>query len=337
MTERIKYGKRAVFAKGAQTSFICSLEKSLSLGLGDLSKIAGVSRRTIYDWKREKFSMSLSALKKLCSKTNIPVPSSVQVRGPFWYASKGGKIGGSVVMGKYGRVPVHTQYRIARWRTWWEREGKFAHNKIFVPLPCKNPPLSNELAEFLGIMMGDGGMSKYQVSVTLHHVDDKEYGHYITRLMKKLFGVTPTTRHIPKISVNTYTISRVRLVHYLRERGLVIGNKIRQQIGIPDWIMKKRRYRIACLRGLVDTDGSVVVHRYLSSGKYYTYKKIDFSSRSALLLGSVNVILCGLGIRSGVRKRNIRIEAQKDVKRYFAIVGSHNPKHRERYQHGEVA
>jgi hypothetical protein len=337
MKEQDKYQQRASFRRGAQTKFIVSLEKTLDIGLSELASIAKVNRRTIYDWRREKFSMSLPALKKLCLRANIPIPRSIQVRDPFWYVSNGGKVGGIAVMKKYGRVPIDPEYRESQWRNWWEREGKFTPRQIYTPLPFKKPTRSSELAEFMGIMMGDGGMSNYQISVTLHHVDDEKYGQYVVRLMKKLFGVTPTIRHIPKISVNTYTVSRTEIVKYLHGLGLAIGNKIRQQIDIPNWIKSNRQYRLACIRGLIDTDGSVVIHKYFSGSKYYTYKKLDFTSRSVLLLRSVNGILTGLGIKNSMRKDNIRIEAQKDVKMYFDIVGSHNPKHIKRYGNGEVA
>ena len=332
MTEKGKYGKRVNFSSGAQTRFIVSLEKTLGLGLSGLANVAKVHRRTIYDWKREKFSMSLSALKKLCFRADIPTPRSIQVKDSFWYVSKGGKIGGTAVMKKYGRVPVDSEYRKARWREWWESEGRFTPRQIYTPLPFKKTLPSSELAEFMGIMMGDGGMSNYQLSITLHHLDDKKYGQYVAKLMKKLFGVVPTIRHIPKISVNTFTISRTELVKHLCGLGLVIGNKIRQQIDIPDWIKNNKQYRIECIRGLIDTDGSVVIHKYFSGGKHYAYKKLDFTSRSTLLLRSVSDILTELGIKNGMRKDNIRIEAQKDVKTYFNIVGSHNPKHLKKYQ-----
>lgn len=332
MLEKIKYGKRVSFSNGAQTRFIISLEKALGFDLSELASIAKVHRRTIYDWKREKFSMSLSALKKMCLQAGIPIPRSIQVRDSFWYTSKGGRVGGLAVIKKYGRVPVDPAYRKAQWHKWWEHEGKFITRKIYTPLPFKRPAISSELAEFMGIMIGDGGMSNYQVSIVLHHVNDREYGQYVVTLMKKLFGVAPTIRHISKISVNTYTISRTKLVKYLYGLGLVIGNKVRQQIDIPDWIKDKRQYQIACIRGLIDTDGSVVIHKYFSGSKYYTYKKLDFTSRSALLLRSVNGILTELGIKNGLRKDNIRVEAQKDIKMYFDIIGSHNPKHLRRYR-----
>ena len=39
--------------------------------------------------------------------------------------------------------------------------------------------------------------------------------------------------------------------------------------------------------GNIDTDGSVVIHKYIVNGKQYTYKKINFSSALIPLLKSV--------------------------------------------------
>lgn len=337
MAKSFKYNKRVFLPKRVQEKFIELAIKRSGISLDNLAKKIGVHRRTLFDWKREKFLISLPGLSKLSKISGCPIPKGAEIKDSFWYASKGGKAGGIAVLKKYGRVPVDLKYRKIQWRKWWEREGKFIPKQIYIPFPFKKPAVSEELSEFLGIMMGDGGMSNYQISITLHHLDDEKYGQYVAKLMKKLFGVTPTIRHIPKISVNTYTISRVELVKYLHKLGLVIGNKIKQQIDIPDWIKKNKQYSIECIRGLLDTDGSVVVHKYLSNGKYYTYKKLDFTSRSSLLLTSVSGILTELGIKNKMRKDNIRIEAQKDVEKYFKIIGSHNPKHIKKYNNGEVA
>ena len=51
-------------------------------------------------------------------------------------------------------------------------------------LPKKLADLSAFLRTlvFIGIVLGDGGVSDYQVTVTLHAVDDKEYGNYVVNL-----------------------------------------------------------------------------------------------------------------------------------------------------------
>ncbi|KKT24428.1 MAG: hypothetical protein UW11_C0047G0005 [Parcubacteria group bacterium GW2011_GWA2_43_9b] len=90
---------------------------------------------------------------------------------------------------------------------------------------------------------------------------------------------------------------------------------------------------IACVRGLLDTDGSVFRHSYSVRHKIYHYKKISFSSRSKPLIFSVYHFLKELDLSPRITKNNfeIRIENQKNVKNYFHLIGSHNTKHLNRY------
>jgi len=180
----------------------------------------------------------------------------------------------------------------------------------------------------------DGGISKNQVIITLNLRDDKEYIRFVTKLIKNLFGIEPSIYRYSKSSVDDIVVSRVMLVKFcVEELGLKIGNKIRQQIDIPDWIKKYNKFQTACVRGLVDTDGSVFIHKYFSGNKYYQYKKMDFTSRSLPLLNSVSLFLNKIGIKHRLcNKYQIRIESQEEVKKYFLIIGSHNQKHLKKYK-----
>lgn len=132
--------------------------------------------------------------------------------------------------------------------------------------------------------------------------------------------------------MNVIVISRIELVGFLQEIGLPQGNKIQARIDIPVWIKENPEYLIACVRGLVDTDGSVFNHSYLSKGKRYTYKKLDFTSASDLLRNSVYEFFQSLGMHPRFSsQRGVRLESKADISKYFAIVSSHNPKHLNRY------
>ena len=135
-------------------------------------------------------------------------------------------------------------------------------------------------------------------------------------------------------SVFDVTISRVELVRYcINDLGLKIGNKVKQQVDVVDWIKQNKKFMIACVRGLIDTDGSVFDHKYRVNGKSYSYKKMDFSSSSRPLLSSVYAFLKNLGLKPRITKdgKKIRLESVEDVKKYFRLIGSHNPKHLNRY------
>ncbi len=109
---------------------------------------------------------------------------------------------------------------------------------------------------------------------------------------------------------------------------------MKQRFDIPDWIKENRDYMIACIRGLVDTDGSVFTHRYRVNGKMYAYKKIYFSSSSPPLIKTVHDFLTNEGFYARISKAgvHIRIESIAGVKRYMEIIGSSNPKHWKRYK-----
>ncbi len=334
MVESLK-SKRIKFPRRRQREFLEKCRLKLEFTFEELARYLRIDTRTATDWKREKFLMPASAVEALSRKAKVSIPAGGKILGQFWYTKKGARKGGLVTYRKYGRVGGDPAFRKRRWREWWDGKGKFTkHPIINVSLPIKTPKLSAELAEFIGIILGDGGISKYQVTVTLHHVDDKEFMKFVVNLITKLFDAIPGVHHNPKDSTNTIFISRVKLVKLLTEKlGLKAGDKVRNQIDIPLWIKKNEKFRIACIRGLLDTDGSVFIHKYRSKNKQYKYKKIDFTNRSLPLLNSVSKLLVELGINHRFRDRyQIRIEAQKDVKKYFDLIGSHNPKHLKKYR-----
>lgn len=323
---------RARFPAGKQTEFI----NAVILKIGSVAataKLLNVSERTVRDWRHEKFTMLYKLITELSQTYGILFPKGVRVERKFWYAAKGARQGGLASYKKQGGVIGDPAVRVQKWREWWEREGKIRKLPAnFYPLPFTRAERSVELAEFIGIAMGDGGMTNRQLIITLNHITDLAYSHFVVRLIKKLFHITPAVYHVLKNSVNNIVISRSELVVYLHSLGLPVGHKIRQNLDMPDWIKENDDYIIACIRGLVDTDGSVFTSRYRVNGKRYTYKKLSFCSMSPALIKTVKIFLQNRGFHIRVKQgKDIRIESVADMKRYMQLIGSHNPKHLKRY------
>jgi len=334
MTEQFK-SKRAKFKKGKQKEFIIKSKEELGLTWQEFSQIAKTSSRNLNDWKNEKISMSLDAVKIICKQRKCALPTEIEILNPYWYARSGALLGGKATYEKYGIIGGDQENRKEKWNQWWEKEGKLKPNGILKPLPFTKPRFSKKLAEFVGIMLGDGGMTKNQITVTLHSEDDLEYSVFVEKLLEELFEVKPSKKKRSNCKAFKILLSRVGVIRFLNDIvGLVIGNKVRQQVDIPNWINEKRNFQLACVRGLIDTDGCVIIHKYKSKGKLYLYKKLSFTNRSFPLLCSVKKILDGLEIKNRITKNSfeIRIEARKDVKKYFQIIGSHNPKHLKRFK-----
>jgi len=325
--------KRVVFPKGGQKNFINKAMQEISIG--KMVEICNLSERTIRDWRREKFLMDFAGLKKICKKLDIRLLSNIKLKDKYWYTANGSSAGGRAVYKKYGRVGGDPEYRKKKWYEWWEKEGRYKkHPIIGVAKPIKKAVFSKELAEFVGIILGDGGITKSQVVITLHSKDDKEYSKFVVNLIKKLFNVPIGINYDKRFLAVDLVVSRVELVRFcIQKLGLKQGNKIKQQVDIPQWVKRSNRYLIACLRGLVDTDGCLFSHRYKVNGKFYNYKKISFTSYSNPLRQSVFNILKNNGFHPRfAQRKDVRLDRLDDVRRYFQYVGSNNPKYLKKYK-----
>jgi len=319
---------RVFFKNGKQREFF---DKILNLiSIKEAAGLCGFSERTIRDWHRGKFLANLMALHKMCKKTEIRFPSNVELKNDYWYVVNGSLVGGLAVYKKYGIIGGDPEYRKKKWYEWWEKIGKYKkHPIINVVKSIKKPNFSKELAEFVGIVLGDGGITKNQVTITLHFKDDKEYSKFVIKLIKKLFKVPVSIYCDKKDSVIDLVVSRVGLVRYcVGKLGLMIGSKVKHQIDIPKWIKRNKSYLMACIRGLVDTDGCLFKHRYKVKGKNYIYKKLAFANRSRPLLMSVFYALRDFKMNPRLTKdgKDVRLESKGDVRKYFSIINSHNPK-----------
>lgn len=322
---------RVRFPRGTQREFIANAIARCG-GAITLAQQLNLSTRTIRDWRREKFLMSYEAAREISRQYNIPLPTNFTIEDEFWYVSKGAQKGGLASYAKQGGQIGNPKLRKERWLEWWERTGKLDSHFPFHNLPFSKPEKSEKLAEFMGLMMGDGGMTERQFTISLHHIDDLEYCMFVVALIEELFQINPTIFHRVKQSINVIMVSRSELIKWLHELGLPIGNKVKQNFDIPDWIKQNEAYMIACIRGLVDTDGSVFTHRYRVGSKMYAYKKLSFSSASAPLRLSVQTFLQKNGFYArATRGIDIRLESQSGIKHYMELIGTHNPKHLKRY------
>ncbi|MDP2831219.1 MAG: hypothetical protein Q8O02_03120, partial [Candidatus Omnitrophota bacterium] len=160
----------------------------------------------------------------------------------------------------------------------------------------KRPPRSVELAKFIGIMLGDGGIrSKYQLTISFNYKTDREFAEYVTRIIKRLFAVEYIISKRKDSLGADIVISSASVIDFLLKQGLKAGNKVKNQVDIPAWIKSDMEFQKACLRGLVDTDGSLYCHKYKVNNKWYKYLKLDFTSCSEPLLRSAYAIFSNLG------------------------------------------
>lgn len=335
MSESLVYKpkERVVFSAGKQHRFLLKSLKKSKLSWSQFADKIGVHKRIFNDWRREKYSLPYNILKKVCIITKSKKPKNIEIRERFWYTHKGGRVGGVAVYKKYGRIGGDPEYRKKKWREWWEKEGRYKNNLITVPKQIWEPKRCKELAEFVGIMIGDGGITQNQIKITLNNKTDKVYSDFVKNLIKKLFKVKLSSWVDKNDSTINIIVSRVRLVKFCKSIGLKIGNKLKQNLDIPEWVKNSKSFRYSCTRGLLDTDGCLFNECHRINNKKYCYPRLAFTSYSKKLCSSVFKIFQGMGFSPKIRNnRNVQIENRKDILRYFQLVSTHNLHHRKRFK-----
>lgn len=329
--DRIKFNK-----KGVQSKFILDSKRMLGLTWSVFAKKLKINPRTLTDWAREKFHMPFVTAKMISKITKSSIPQKYTLIKWSDHLKIIGKLGGQAMMLKYGNVSHNEEYRKERWRKWWKEVGQYNKNAEGFQsiIKIKIPKENSLLAEFVGIMLGDGGMTQYQANITLSNTE-KSYTMFVDKIIKQLFGVTPKISKLKYAKAVRIIVSRKQLVIFCLKTGLVIGDKIKQHIDIPQWIKINQEFSKACVRGLIDTDGCFYSNTYYSNNKKYNYLKIAFTSASGPLRLSVAKILSDLNIKTSTDHKDVRINDVKGVRRYIKIIGSHNQKHLDRIKNFE--
>ncbi|MBS3091359.1 hypothetical protein J4217_02835 [Candidatus Pacearchaeota archaeon] len=174
-----------------------------------------------------------------------------------------------------------------------------------------------KLAEFFGIMLGDGNLTKikkykianYQIRVVGDSRYDKEYLiNYVQPLIKQLFGGVKVNikKQNFKNGLNV-TAYGLRLVEFLESKGFKPGDKIRNQTTIPSWVKTNPKFLRACLCGLYDTDGSV--YKLTNQNSFqFSFRNYNFTLindvRNSLLSMNINCSKISKGNEITITKKS---------------------------------
>ena len=315
------------------------LEEALSYhySVAELANICHVHPRTMRDWRHEKHRMTYESLKRVCEHVGVPLPTNLRILPEFWHIREAGRLGGQRHFQLYGAPPATLESR---------RKGGLISSQRFRDNPelakalgfrlrqsIRRPRESAMLAEFVGIMLGDGCLSsRFQVGISFNTKTDEPYGLYLQKLFRVLFNLSATISARPGSCDGRVTASSRALVEFLETKGLIRGDKVRLQVGLPQWIWRKQGYQRACLRGLMDTDGSIYGYTHRVYGHTYRHMALSFTNRSQPLLTAVERVLKYFGFHPRMRRYQVSLYRGEEVVQYFHLVGSHNRKHCERFR-----
>lgn len=320
---------RLLFQKGKQKKFFDAVIAKSGLPVEELAKKCGRSSRTIRDWRKEKFNPDTGTINNLSKEFSVNV-NGVKEVDTFWYVHKGARKGALKCIELYG-PPGTPEGRSKGGRVSQEKRKsdpeKYKELGCIVRKDFNSLGHSEGVAELCGVLLGDGGITNYQITVSLDRVTDREYVDFVSGLIHELIGEKPSLN--PRQRVMNIRVSGANLVEALEGMGLVRGDKIVNQVRIPQWIRDNKKYARACVRGLFDTDGSLYRHRKIQR----TYMGWNFVSMSLPLLTDVATILSEHGIQAKhPKKGSLYLYNKKDISRYMELFNSHNPKHVRKFE-----
>lgn len=297
-----------------------------------LAKSINVSERTIRDWADGKFTIPQDKALQLERKFRIKILAEAKTLDAYWYIKKGARKGALARLKLYG-VPGNRETRMKGGLI--SQQKRKANPGRYRLLGCNvrkrsiTLKYSARLAELCGIILGDGGITDYQVRVTLNKNTDADYSFFVTQLFQKVFKEKPSVNDHE--NVLNVTLSSISYVEALEKIGIYRGNKVKRQASIPVWILVNRNFSRACLRGLMDTDGGVYYHHHTTHGKKYVHFGLTFTNKSGPLVTGVKTILQSLGFKPKiVKNERMYIYDFGEIQKYFKIIGSSNKKHTER-------
>ena len=196
----------------------------------------------------------------------------------------------------------------------------------------KIPEMNEELAEFWGILLGDGNINKtrgyklgvYNINISGHRILDKDYLlNFVQPLGEKLFDIGGRSYYAKYNQGLRIIFDSRKLVDFFEKENFKSGDKIINRVTIPNWIKENPKFLAACLRGLYDTDGCF--YKLTNQNSY----QVGFTNYNKTLLNSVrdSLLSLGIGVSKISRGRDITITKRSEIAKFYKLVGFHNSKH----------
>lgn len=213
------------------------------------------------------------------------------------------------------------------------------------------PPLNADLAEDIGHHIGDGCMLKEKDGNRIRYgfyyagdaVLDLDYFQEVMIPRKnRLYGLNKSNIRFQEGTV-LFQFRSVELFCFYKQLGIKSGKK--DYIEVPNFVMKgSGELKAAFLRGLFDSDGSMVFKRRYKKVQYYPV--VSFAMKAKTLFEGTKRLLDDLGITyttyhrtsfdNRYKKYNncyeIHINGKKKLFKWMEKVGTNNKRHAEKYE-----
>jgi len=175
-------------------------------------------------------------------------------------------------------------------------------------------PRNGDLAEYIGVVLGDGHIEKFPRTERITIAGDTRKPEYIWRyaaLTEKLFYKKPTVAK--EKNVNALRISLYQ--KFISKRlGIPTGDRKNFPYRLPQWISHNKRYTLGFLRGLFEAEGYLSIHLPTCT---YNFAFVNYNQHLLLI---VKNLLIQLEFHPEVRHNAIRIRRRAEVIRLKELI-----------------
>lgn len=179
----------------------------------------------------------------------------------------------------------------------------------------------------IGLAIGDGNLSNPNGrAVRLRITCDKKYPFLLNRIKNVLNLLFPENKvsFINKkgcIDISIFSNNLEKILGWKADGG----SKFIQKVSVPFWIKEKGEYKINCLRGLIETDGSIYYDRgykmvifttimpNLAEDVYGMMKSLNFNPRIYKIKPKKNKYNYNQQVRYNIR-------LSKDVDKFIKLI-----------------
>ncbi len=225
---------------------------------------------------------------------------------------------------------------------------KDKYSNIFLP-----KYLNENLAEFVGIVIGDGHLHHqirrdsnfYSLTISCNFTEDMDYfNNVINPLFEKLFNTKLSVIKNKKLNYFNAVKCSKSVVNFLNLNfSIPIGNKT-SDIQIPQSILKSNNsIKAAFIRGLVDTDFSLTFQK---KKQFHNYPIIKCSLKSKNIICQLNGVLAEFGFKTSLalneknfdkrfdvyyERHSIYLSGKNNLEKWISLIGFNNPRLYSKY------
>jgi len=231
-----------------------------------------------------------------------------------------------------------------------EKKGKFCSiecKKNYQKILSKKYKLNPFMAELIGVIIGDGCISKYwkrkdyRIFISGNPIEDKDYMEiYLPKLIKKCIKkeLKPF-----KASNGAYLLQFQNESFRLFLDKLNIKEKKTKKVRIPDPIKKNPKLLKKCIKGIADTDFTLIFTKHTKDVNHYPRITAQFASKNLVkdLEKALREMSFTLNVKYDYKIKDkrgykwttnqINLDGPHNLKRWMKLIGFSNYRIISRY------